>query len=287
MKTSIFSLIFKEEPLEKVIPLVKEIGYDGLELWGKAPHFPVDTTVKRAKEIGALLDAHQLVVPAIGAYVGDFSTASDPECEKALEEVERYFQLMDYVGCDLLRVACGGPHAFLAQSYHYEKALYWIKKCGVLAKEYNKKIVMEIHNGSLIETVEAAKKFMDQLDCEQVGLIHDAGNMYITDTDYGQYSVDILGQHIFHVHVKDEKRIQDDSLPGAFHNRTVYGDEIFQQSMLGEGAVDHIPLFKALIKQGYQGFLSCECHAPVPPMERAKKEWMELTRQIQLAKNEI
>ncbi|NMA85337.1 MAG: sugar phosphate isomerase/epimerase [Epulopiscium sp.] len=287
MKTAIFSLIFKDLPLEEAIPLIKEIGYEGIELWGKAPHFPVDTSVTRAKEIRSLLDEHQLVVPAIGAYLGDFSMASDQECEQALQDVEKYFRIMEIIDCDMLRVGCGGPHAFLAEPYHYEKALHWIKKCGILGKEYGKKVVMEIHNGSLIETIEAAKEFMDKLDCDHVGLIHDAGNMYITDTDYGQESVDLLGDYIFHVHVKDEKRIQDDSLPGAFHNRTIYGDEIFQQSMLGEGAVDHIPLFKALLQRGYDGFLSCESHAPVPPLERAKREWVELTRQIKLAKSEL
>lgn len=287
MKTSIFSLIFGERPLEETLRLAKEIGYDGVELWGREPHLSESTTPQRAREIRKLLDYYQLEVPAIGSYVGEFSTISDNECYKAMESLERFLNLMEILGCDLIRVNCGGPNAFLAQEYHYKKALYWMEKCSELAKQYNKKIAMEIHNGSLIETVEAADRFIKTLDKDNVGFIHDAGNMYITDTDYGIKSVEILGKKIFHVHVKDELRVDDDTLAGAFHNRTIYGDEIFQQKVLGEGAVDHIPLFKGLIIMGYTGFLSCECHAVLPDIQKARGELKELRNQIRIAEEEI
>jgi sugar phosphate isomerase/epimerase len=144
---------------------------------------------------------------------------------------------------------------------------------------------MEIHNGSLIETVEAADNFIKKINRENVGFIHDAGNMYITDTEYGEKSVETLGNKIFHVHVKDELRVNDDTLPGAFHDRTIYGNETFQQKMLGEGAVDHVPLFKALRKIGYNGFLSSECHAVVPEIEKAKHEIKEIRKQIMIAES--
>ncbi len=59
--------------------------------------------------------------------------------------------------------------------------------------------------------------------------------------------------------------------------------EIFQQKMLGEGAVDHLPLFKALIKIGYNGFLSNECHAAVPDIERSKHDLIEIKNQLRIA----
>lgn len=158
-------------------------------------------------------------------------------------------------------------------------------KCADLAKKYNVRLVMEIHNGSLIETVDAAKAYVEQLNRDNVGLIHDAGNMYITDTDFGKESVDTLGNKIFHVHVKDELRINDDGLPGAFHSQTIYGDEIFQQKFLGEGAVDHIPLLTALLENKYDGYLSIECHAAASGEERAKREFVAINKLIEAAKN--
>lgn len=287
MKISLFSLIFSKRSIQESIKLAKEIGYDGVELWGGEPHFPPGTTMEQAKEIRSMLDYYELEVPNIGSYVGNFSTISDSECEKTFEDLERYLDLMDIIKCDMIRVSCGGPNAFLAKSFHYDKALYWIGKCADLAGRYNKKIVMEIHNGSLIETIETADGFIKRLKKDNAGFIHDAGNMYITDTDYGLKSVETLNDKIYHVHVKDELRVDDDTLPGAFRNRTVYGDEVFQQKLLGEGAVDHYPLFKGLIKMGYKGFLSSECHAPVDDIEKARHELEEIRKQIQVARESI
>lgn len=287
MKTSIFTLIFSERTLEETLSLAKEIGYDGVELWGKKPHLFADTTLERAREIRKLLDYYELEVPAIGSYIGNFSMASDIECKNEMTELEKYLNLMDILKCDMIRVGCGGPNAFAAQDYHYNKALYWINECAIMAKQYDKKILLEIHNGSLIETVESAHKFMIDLNQDNVGLIHDAGNMYISDTDYGVKSIDSLGKYISHVHVKDELRVNDDSLIDTFHSRTIYGDEIFQHKLLGQGAVDHIPIFKALMKKGYNGFISCECHNSIPDIDRARIELNEIRRQIRIASKEI
>lgn len=287
MKVSIFSLVFKERDIQESLQLAKEIGYDGVELWGSEPHISANTTVGKAKEIRNMLDYYELEVPIIGSYIGNFSTMSDSDCSKAYEELEKYLVLMDILKCDMIRVGCGGPNVFLAKQFHFDKALYWIDKCADLAEQYGKKIAMEVHNGSLIETIESADKFIKELNKDNVGFIHDAGNMYITDTDYGIKSVELLGDKIFHVHVKDELRVDDDTLPGAFRDRTIYGDEIFQHKLLGEGAVDHFQLFKGLISIGYKGFVSSECHAPVPDIERAKRELNEIKKQIQIARNSI
>lgn len=287
MKISIFSLIFSNRNIEESIKLAKEIGYDGVELLGADPHLSSDMTIEKVKELGKISEYYGVEFPAIASYIGNFSTISDNECNKQMDELEKYFCIMDTLKCNLIRVGCGGPNTFLAREYHYNKALYWMNRCADLANQYNKKIVMEIHNGSLIETVEAADKFIKDLSRDNIGLIHDAGNMYITDTDYGINSVKVLGDKIFHVHVKDELRVDDDTLPASFHNRTIYGDEIFQQKLLGEGAVDHVPLFKGLLKVGYNGFLSCECHAAIPDIEKAKHELAEIKMQIKIAENEL
>lgn len=287
MKISIFSLVFKDRSLEEAIKMAAGFGYDGIELWGGESHFPAWTSLNRAKEIKSMLDYHNLSVPCIGAYVGGFSTMSDEQCEKALEDLEKYLCLMDVIKCDIIRVGCGGPHAFEAEKYHYQKAACWIQKAADLAKQHDKKIAMEIHNGSLIETVESAKAFIDMVDRENAGFIHDAANMYITDTDYGSRSVETLKDKIFHVHIKDLERVHDDSLPGAFRDRTVYGTEIFQQKLLGEGAVDHVPLLKALIKNGYKGYLSVECHAKVPDEHRAIHEIEEIRKQLNIAQKDM
>jgi L-ribulose-5-phosphate 3-epimerase len=278
LKISMFTLVFRNRSIGQAMRLSKELGYEAIELWGMEPHISADTTRERAEEIKELASELELDLAGIGAYVGGFSTLSDAECERQVEDLEKYFTVIEWLGCDLIRVGPGGPNAFLAQDYHYAKAAHWMRKCGELAEEHNVRLAMEIHNNSLVETVEGAERLLEMIDRENVGLIHDAGNMYITGTDYGEESVRRLGNKIFHVHVKDELRVDDESLPGSFRNLTVRGEELFQQQMLGQGGVDHLPLFRALKKIGYSGYLSTECHAAKPDLYRAEEDLKEIKR---------
>lgn len=287
MKISLLTLVCASRTLEETISMAAANGYDGIELWGNPAHLGPDTTLSRAKEIGACARDNGLSIPAVASYVGGFSEKSDDECQKELVKLEKYLILMNELDCNTIRVNCGGPSIINARRYHLEKALYWMEKSALLAKQYGKNVTMEIHNGNLIETLEAADDFVRTVNLDNLGLIHDAGNMYITDTEYGEKSVGVLNKWIFHVHVKDELRINDDNLPGAFHSTTIYGDEIFAQKQLGEGAVDHVPLFKGLIKADYKGFLSSECHAPVADAERVSGEIRIIRELLAQARNEL
>lgn len=283
MKISIFTKAFANRSLEETLRLVKNIGFDGVEIWGSEPHLPADTDFKRAIEIKGMLYEQDLELCCINADIGGFSCLSDEECSKSYENLERYLNLMSVLNCELIKVDCGGPNTFIAMEYHHQKALYWMQKCADLALQYNKRIAMEMKNGSLIESVDSAKEFLDLLNRDNIGIIHNASNMYMADTDYGIKSVEAFGGKVYHVHVNDAVRVKNGDLPGTFHVRTVYGDEAFQYRILGEGDVDHVPLFKALIKHGYKGFLSCECNVEMPDCEIAKLYFAEVKKEVAVA----
>ena len=48
MKTSIFTLIFRDKTLEETLKLSKEIGFDAVELWGTEPHISANTSIEKA-----------------------------------------------------------------------------------------------------------------------------------------------------------------------------------------------------------------------------------------------
>lgn len=217
---------------------------------------------------------------AVASYVGRFSTLSDKDCEQEYEELKKYMDVLDNLGTDMMRISCGGPNAFLAQDYHYEKAAYWLQKCADFAGQSGKRLAMEIHNNTLIESAEDSVKLLNMIDRDNVGVIHDAGNMYISGSDFGAKSVELLGNKIFHVHVKDIERIEYKEGSGTFCNFTKNGDEYFRYTLLNEGGTDHQPLFKALKQAGYQGYLSTECNAPLPDIERARNEINEMNKLI-------
>ncbi|MFS0836541.1 sugar phosphate isomerase/epimerase family protein [Paenibacillus sp. 1P03SA] len=270
MKIAAFSGALMEYSIQEAMKITADLGFDGIEIACREPHLSPQTSIPRVKEIRRLADEHVLDIPVLGGYMGRFSESGDPECAAAYDEFLALLERADYLETDMIRVFPGGPNAFLAADYHYEKAAHWLRKCAEAARRHEKTILLEIHNVSLIETVESSLRLLEMIGEDNVGLIHDAGNMYISDTDFGRASVRGLGSRLQHVHVKDEKRIPAAGGPGTgtFRNVTRHGEEHFLQCRLGEGEVDHRELFEALAETGYGGWVTLECFAPYPPVEQ-------------------
>lgn len=273
MKFAAFSGVFIEHSIQEALRLTRELGMDGMEIAAREPHLSPTTSSHRIKEVRKVADDLGLELPALAGYMGGFSTASDKDSEQAFADFQRMLEAAGVLGSSMIRVAPGGPNAFLAKDYHYAKAAYWIDRCAAEAKKQGVKIVLEIHNVSIAETVESSHRLLNMIEHDNVGMIHDAGNMYITDTDYGRDSVIQLGNRMFHVHIKDELRVDAVGAPGTFTNLTKHGEEKFIQSRLGEGAADHQPLINALVETGYEGWLTLECHAPFPAFERLQHDF--------------
>jgi L-ribulose-5-phosphate 3-epimerase len=280
MKFAAFSGALIDYSMREAMLIVQKLGFDGIEIACREPHLSTTTSAPRIKEIKRLADDLGLRIPALAGYMGNFSVTSDSDCESAFEE----FQKMLQIGCELdasmIRVQPGGPNAFLAKEYHYAKAAYWLHRCALEAKSVGKKIVLEIHNQSLVENVESSLHLLRLIDCDNVGMIHDAGNMYITDTDYGRDSVLKLGNRLFHVHVKDEKRVNEVGERGTFINITRHGEEKFMHCRLGEGKADHKPLFDTLREIGYEQWVTLECNAPFPPAERLEYDLRQVKKHL-------
>ncbi|KOR87962.1 sugar phosphate isomerase/epimerase family protein [Paenibacillus solani] len=281
MKLAAFSGSLMDYSIHEAMGICAELGFNGIEIACREPHLSPETSLARVREMKTLADEHGLAIPALAGYMGHFSTSGDDDCAVAYDQFMELLERAVMLDAEMLRIFQGGPNAFLAEDYHYTKAAHWIRKCAEEARAAGKRIVLEIHNQSLVETTDSALRLLDLIGEDHVGVIHDAGNMYITDTDYGDESVRQLGSRLFHVHIKDEQRIGQVGAPGTFKNLTRHGEEFFLQCRLGEGEVDHSGLLRGLRQQQYQGWLTLECAAPYPPKERLAydllviKEWLQ------------
>lgn len=272
MKLAAFSGVLIEHSIQEAMQLTKKLGMDGIEIAAREPHISPKSSLARVKEVKALAGSLELEIPVLAGYVGGFSDVSDSDARSSFEEFQRLLEIAGHLDCGMIRIFPGGPNAFLASDYHYAKAAHWVNLCAEEAKKHQVKVLMEIHNDSLVETVESSLRLLDMINYDNVGMIHDAGNMYITDTDYGRDSVLQLGSKLFHVHIKDELRVEEVGAPGTFPATTKHGKEMFLQSRMGEGGADHRPLFEALREVGYSGWMTLECHAPFPAYERLEHD---------------
>lgn len=261
MQTSVLTKMFGERDLHDACEAAADVGFDAVELMGRDPHFGVETSDEEARELRAHLDDLGLDVSCVASYTGGYVETDEDERETELDHLERFCQLAELVDCDLVRHGPSGPPEHRATEDDYEEAVTWMRRAADVAAEYDTELLVEIHSVTVVETAETARTFFERVGRDNLGAIHDAGNMYISRADFGRDSVAELGDWLEHVHVKDELRVADEAL-GSFEMETPEGIEQFQPRLLGEGGADHGPLFEALVERDYDGYVVAECHLP-------------------------
>lgn len=275
-----FTGMFRNDTFETCIKNAASIGFDAVEIRFAPPHFNVQDNNKTLKEKSDIIQNYGLEVAEIYTFIGGFSTKTNQECEQEVESFRYQAEAAKLLGANMIKISPGGPNAFLAKPEHFERSARWISKLANIAKAYNLRITLEIHNESLVEDITHALQLLQMIQEDSVGLIHDAGNMYITGEDYGEDSVKRLGSHLFHVHIKDVLRTDDTKALDFFYNTTFRGKEGFRLTALNEGGVDHLPMLRALKKNNYQGYLSLEANLTMDSMVMAKHEFAELQKML-------
>lgn len=258
MQTALFTKTFDDRSLEDAIETAVEIGYDGVEIMAREPHFPSDIDTEHVEGIRELLDDYGMGMPCLATYTGGYARKTDAECEAELETLEAFLERAEVLDVDLLRHGAGRPSIREADQDDIERAVTWLRRAADLAAEYNKTLGLEIHSHRLTETAAATMDLIERVDRENIEVIHDAGNMFIADDPFGAESVEAIGDRLAHVHVKDLSRIDDPDQADAFTLETGRGEEVFRREFLGEGDVDHAPLFEALVEREYDGYVTDE-----------------------------
>lgn len=289
MKTAIFTKVFNDRSLTEAIELAADIGFDGIELMGRSPHVDPDLSPEEAERRREQIDDLGLEVAGIASYTGKYLDRDSSGCQETLEDLEHHLELADIFGTDLVRHGPGGPPEREATSEDYEDAAQWMRKAADLAEAHSKQLGVEIHADTIIESAPTAASFVDRIDRENVGVIHDAGNMYVAGEDYAANAISTLDNRVSHVHVKDIRRMASSDAAGIFTRETKRGAESFQFRVLGAGDVDHWSVVAALHEIGYTGFLTTECHRPTDDTWSDKRiaehELSELHRLIETVKN--
>lgn len=279
IQPALFSKVFGDRELTEAATLAAELGYDGFEPMCREPHLGADRSLETVRELRDHLDDLGLVVPCLATYTGNDAGLTPRERERELETLETFLEFADALNCEIVRHGPGGPAVRDATDEDFERAARWLRRATDRAAEYDVTIAMEIHAGRLSETVSSTKRLLEAIDRDNVGAIHDAGNMYLVDDGFGPESVRWLGDDLIHVHVKDLRRVADGTRPSTFELETNAGTETFQRQPLGEGDVDHGPLFDALAAAGYDGHVTAEStFAPDDARAAAAHEIEELRR---------
>ena len=141
-----------------------------------------------------------------------------------------------------------------------------------LAKEYKIRYVVELHKGNVAVGAAEARLLAEGIDPKAVGFIYDAANTAAEGFLRPRHSVELLGEYMAYVHVKNlvMEPTSDGADPAPGVARLRYGPRV---TKLNGGMVDWVEVLFGLKATRWSGWLSMEeffdRHAPEKDLAEA------------------
>jgi protein FrlC len=140
--------------LEDFIKKAAALGYDGIEIMAKRPHFsPLDTNCKRLGSIAELLKNEGLECACIAGYT-DFTLGADtmlPSVEIQVLYIERLCEMAQALGCNLVRVFTGYENKSMTYHRQWRICIDALRECAERAAKYGVIIGVQNHHDIGVE----------------------------------------------------------------------------------------------------------------------------------------
>jgi sugar phosphate isomerase/epimerase len=271
MKLAFSTNAFKKYSLEESIRLIKEIGYEGVEILCDIPHaYPPHLKEENIVSIKETVSENKIEISNLNAFtlyaITDVYHPSWIENDDRLRELRiqhtnNCLNLARKIGAKNISTEPGGPVDLrnktinLSNSGSNDKSngQYDIQKLqdvfseGItrsakIAEEYNVKILVEPEPGLLIENSKQFLRFLKNIESDWVGLNFDIGHFFCVREEPVDLIYD-LAEYIGHFHLADiaHTRVHNHLIPG-------------------HGAINFLSILKAISEIDYNGFITVELY---------------------------
>ena len=206
MKFSYFTAALPDWTPEEAVEQLAAQGWEGVEwrvldqqdapepgFWvGNRCTWPLSTLESDVPRIRELTERAGLQMSGIGGYA---------TCHER-EDVEKLLAATAALGARQVRVRAPGlgtapyPELFAGARRAYAEIAERAAHHGV-------KVLVELHHETIVSSSSAALRLLDGLDPDAVGVIHDLGNLVIEGGEDNRAGLEMLGDYLAHVHVKN------------------------------------------------------------------------------------
>ncbi len=231
------------QDFEKAVAFAEEFGLDGVEIrsvWNT----PVEKLTKQhIDDIRHVLSGTRLVVSAIAS---PFLKCQPEEVDGHLRILGRCIEIAEHLGCDTVRTFTFWRNGSLEDRMDlllatYDKALFLAQRLGI-------RLVVENEDACTIGTGEELALFLGKVDSPLAKACWDPQNDFYRTRGQRDFErgYEAVKQYVAHVHIKDA-RVNPDT------------GEV-EHAIVGEGGVNIEGQIRALLRDGYRGFVSLETH---------------------------
>lgn len=166
MNVGLCTISATERPVEEVVELASEVGYDGVEIWGR-DHVG-DGSEPVCTRIVETATEHGIDIAAYGSYLRCGTEAFDDELEHELAVADR-------LGTETIRVWAGNQEYDDRDDEHWERVVADLRRVTDRAADYEIEVTVEKHDNTVTNCLEGAKALIEAIGDERCGLNYQPG----------------------------------------------------------------------------------------------------------------
>ncbi len=230
MKLGLCTIAFQEKPLEEVIDIAADYGFDGIELWGKPSHLPAEYDESYVKNIRDMALRKGLEISAFGSYV-------DPLMDLHQKHFEDAFKVAHALGTDLVRIWSGGGASKSIAPADRRLILFRLVSIAQWANFRNIRLGLEMHNNNFTDSVATILEIIEGIGLPALQTYYQP--LARADADEPHAAAEKLVEHIVNVHAQNF-------------------DETGKGCPIADGVVNYARIVEILSGAGYNGYLEVE-----------------------------
>jgi L-ribulose-5-phosphate 3-epimerase len=264
--------MFDDRPVWDHLEAASRCGYRCVEL--RSTHVKPQLPKEELAKIRSTLDNKGLYTSCLSCFTGNYGLFSDDECRQAFETFKMYVDLAVFMDCQMIRIWPAWQESVSAPAAVWEKAAAWMKSSAQYASQHGRRLVMEMHHGTLCDSASSSLRLLEMIGEDNVGVTLDPVNLYQVPADYGEQAIRALGSSLFNVHIKDIVELKTADYPyhfayscyakhiGRFTKvvppQKLAGERYYCHRRINAGSVDWAHVLKSLKNNGYRGRLIVE-----------------------------
>jgi len=272
MKYSVFTVMTPEFTPEEIVGKLARLGYRGVEwrvvtvldkkekktsFWkGNKCTLSLQTLREKADYIKKITEKENLRICNLATYLK----------ANEFKEIEKAMQIAKIMACPQIRVNASAYERGFNYNNLFEETKKNLEKVEKLASKHGIKALLELHMGNIIPSASAAYRLVSSFDPNCIGVIYDPGNMINEGYENWQMGMQLLGEHLAHIHIKNPSWvIEKKDKNGVLLWKPTW-------ARLKEGFVNWKEIMDALEIVGYKEYLSFEDFSDIPTEKKLTED---------------
>lgn len=247
MRLGVYSISLPESTLTQAVTAIRSAGCSGVE-------WRVSTDADR----GIAGDQHACTIPAT-AEAAAHAAKLCADAGLDMLGLGTYLDTGDVAGvehCMTVAAAAQAPWVRLRSPWRgantYREALAWARdfftQVAELSERHDVRALVELHQRTITPSASLAERLVTGFDPARIGVIYDAGNLIIEGYEDHRTALEVLGEYVAHVHLKN---VAFDRPPGG-------GVWAPRWAPMDDGVLDVPRFLEVLDDAGYQAWVSIE-----------------------------